>query len=185
MPLALEASIVAVEKRDYNVLMSLVSKLTKTFLPQVLETLEEFNQEERAYILCILAGRFPEVLPQALEAVQVQLELSGYLNIEAFNSLYLTELMPDNLLINALELTARIDEVSLRIEAYNTIIPRLIRSKNKLNLWKNLLHFLSKRSRSGLLQELAIFTPLIFAIGGIPALRETSEAINKVTKWWN
>jgi hypothetical protein len=46
------------------------------------------------------------------------------------------------------------------------------------------LPILSRRTRPNLLSDLTALMPIIHRLGGEKAIRDTLDAVQKVTKWW-
>lgn len=57
--------------------------------------------------------------------------------------------------------------------------------KNSLfSLWQDTLYVLSLHTRPNLLSGIKALTPVIFALGGQKAVKDTADAIQDVSRWW-
>ena len=61
---------------------------------------------------------------------------------------------------------------------------QLIAQTNCLQLWEELLQFLSSQTRSRFLGDLIVLAPLILVLGKKQDISEISEAVKNVTEWW-
>ncbi|MBD2479777.1 NB-ARC domain-containing protein [Anabaena sp. FACHB-83] len=165
-------------------LSNLADKLPPELLPEALAAAREIQDESsRAKALNGLANKLPlELLPEALAAArEIQ---SEYSRIEALSSLAdkLPELLPE-----ALALAIRLQSREGRTNALSSLTVKLSQlPKNQLfSLWRDNLHILSLRTRQDLLSEMGILTPVIFALGGEQAVKDTASAIQDVSRWWS
>ena len=213
LPKALEAAqAIQHEFERAEALKALADKLTPELLPKALEAALAIQSEySRAYALTALADKLPEALPKALEAAQAiedeypraealmaladklpevlpkALEAAQAIEQEAYRAQALTVLadkLTPELLPKALEAAQAIEHESARAEALTALALHLVNAPNCFNLWKDLLHFLSYRTRPNLLSDITALIPVIFSLGGKAAATEMTQAIQNVAKWW-
>ncbi|MEW6498667.1 MAG: hypothetical protein AB1589_40135, partial [Cyanobacteriota bacterium] len=166
----------------FSALRALAGKLPAA-LPKALDAALAIQFEFfRAEAITALADKLtPELLPKALNAaLAIQDERS---HDEALMALA-GKLAPD-LLPKALEAAQAIQDEEYRAKALTALAFHLVNTSNRFNLWKDLLHFLSYRTRQDLVSDLAAFTPVIIALGGEAAAAETAQAIQDVSRWWS
>lgn len=161
-------------------LTALVDKLPDA-LPKVLETIESIEYEElRRQALVNLANKLPDAIPKALESVL-------FIKNGEFLGRALTGLadkLTPNLLPEVLKTVQYIEYEQDRAKALKALVPRLVDTADCFDLWKDLLHALSYRTRPHMLTDLITLTPVILALGGEDALAETAKAIQDVARWW-
>ncbi|MBD2065975.1 hypothetical protein H6F93_00205, partial [Leptolyngbya sp. FACHB-671] len=135
----------------------------------------------RAQALMALAEKLPEALPKALEAaLAIESESSRAQALTA-----LAEKLTPDLLPKALEAAQAIEYEYYRVRALTALALHLVNAPNCFNLWKDLLHFLSYRTRPDLLSDITALMPVIFSLGGKAAATEITQAIQNVAKWWS
>jgi len=182
LPQALAAVLdIQQEYHRAQVLAALANKLTPELLPQMLKaTLALHHEICRAEALTALADKLPEVLPQALEAVlAIQTQRDRAWALRAVVNKLTPELLPQ-----ALEATLALEDKDEFHQTLKALAHSLINTSNRFNLWKDLLHFLSCRTRPALLRDIAALAPVIFTLGDQAGAAETAQAIQQVAKWW-
>ncbi|MEW6499447.1 MAG: hypothetical protein AB1589_44320, partial [Cyanobacteriota bacterium] len=187
LPLALNAAL-AIQDNSWCVhaLTALVDKLPEALplaLNAALATLvirERFFSSPCISELTALADKLtPDLLLQALEASQAIQDDSERARVLTALVNKLPELLPQ-----ALEAAQTIQDDSERARVLTALTLHLIHTSNCFNLWKDLLHLLSYRTRSHLLSDIAALIPVIFTLGGETAATEVTQAIQDVAKWW-
>jgi uncharacterized protein (UPF0261 family) len=182
LPKALEAAQAIQHEFDRaQALKALADKLTPELLPKALAAALAIQSESlRAEALTALADKLPEVLPKALEAA-LAIEQEAY---RAQALTVLADKLTPELLPKALEAAQAIEHKSDRAQALTALALQLVNAPNCFNLWKDLLHFLSYRTRPNLLSDITALIPVIFSLGGKAAATEMTQAIQNVAKWW-
>jgi NACHT domain len=90
---------------------------------------------------------------------------------------------PD-VLPKALEAVQTIKDEPSRALVLAVLIGNLAIHPDRLNLWKNLLYFLSYQKRPGLLGDIKALIPIITVLGEEVAITETARSIQDVSRWW-
>ena len=182
LPKALDAAL-AFQNKEYraSALTALADKLPET-LPKALDAAVAIqNKEYRALALMAVADKLtPELLPKALDAA---LALNEFFRADALTAL-VDKLTPE-LLPKALDAARTLQNKGYRALALMALAFPLVNTSNRFNLWKDLLHFLSYRTRQDLLTDLAGLTSVIIALGSEAAAAETAQAIQDVSRWWS
>jgi hypothetical protein len=161
-------------------LTALVDKLPDA-LPKVLETIESIEYEElRRQALVNLASKLPDTIPKALESV-LFIKNGEFLG-QALT--WLADKLTPNLLPEVLKTVQSIEYEQDRAKALTALVPCLVNTADCFDLWKDLLHTLSYRTRPHILTDLITLTPVLLALGGEDALAETAKAIQDVARWW-
>jgi ribosomal 50S subunit-associated protein YjgA (DUF615 family) len=170
------------ESNQAQVLKALANKLTPELLPKVLEATQAIQDDyHRAQVLEALVNKLtPELFPKVLEATQA-IQKHNRIGI----LIALRDKLPQNLLLEALDAVQVMQDASSRAKALNVLTFHLVNVTDGFNLWKNLLNFLSYRTRANLLSDVAALTPVIAALGGEAATAKTAQAIQDVSRWWH
>ncbi len=172
----------AIRNESYraNALTALADKLPEV-LAKALEAAQSIkNESYRAYALMALADKLtPDLLAKALEAAQAIKNEESRANALMALADKLPEVLP-----KALEAAQAIEDESYRVQALTALALHLVNAPNRFNLWKDLLHFLSYRTRPDLLSDITALIPVIFALGDKAAATEMTQVIQNVAKWW-
>ena len=90
------------------------------------------------------------------------------------------------LIEDALVATRLVENVQNRRDSLTKLAPSLARllPERLGRLWRETLHTAAVGPRSQLLEDLGAIAPVISALGGQAALRETIQAIDDVGRWW-
>ncbi|MCS6962713.1 MAG: hypothetical protein NZM16_01505, partial [Thermoflexus sp.] len=91
--------------------------------------------------------------------------------------------LPKGLLQEALMIAREIWDKSARTWALAKLAPQLA-TLSQYPLWAETLRCLARRTRQDLLWDLCALAPVIHALGGEAAIRETFRAIRDVGRWW-
>ncbi|MBW4566215.1 MAG: hypothetical protein KME32_35135 [Mojavia pulchra JT2-VF2] len=186
--LLLQTLQIAEEIKDYNervqLLIALAQKLPN-ILPETFKAVLAIQEEnERVQALSNLAPYLPEtLLPEAFKAV---LAIQGE-NERVQALIALADKLPPELLRETLAATKEIQDESSRAEVLSSLAVKLSQlPKNQLfSLWRDNLYILSLRTRRDLLSQMGTLTPVIFALGGEQAVKDTASAIQDVSRWWS
>jgi hypothetical protein len=128
-----------------------------------------------------LATILPELLPEALAAAREIQEPSRALALSSLATI-LPELLPEAL------------AAAREIQFEPNCADALSRLANKLSQiqktplfahWRDTLHILSVHTRPSLLSDIKALTPVITALGGQEAVKDTADAIQDVSRWWS
>ncbi|MFS0519093.1 hypothetical protein ACEYW6_30960, partial [Nostoc sp. UIC 10607] len=167
-----------------DALNSLAAILPHDLLPEALAAAREIQSDSsRAYALSSLAAILPELLPEALAAAR---EIQD----EEYRALALSRLaaiLPHDLLPEALAATREIQSESSRVYALSSLAVKLsqIQKTPLFAHWRDTLHILSVHTRPNLLSDIKALTPVIPALGGQEAVKNTADAIQDVSRWWS
>ena len=164
-------------------LPTLVEKLPPHLFSQALTATQAiWSESYRADVLNALVDKLPpDLLPQALTITQA-------IDNEFARAHALTALanqLPPELLLKALSAAQSIKDVSIRTDVLTVLSVPLLKVPDRFAVWKDLLHFLSYRTRPDLLSDMTALTPMIIALGGEAAAAETAQAIQDVSRWWH
>ncbi|WP_226889779.1 NB-ARC domain-containing protein [Nostoc sp. MG11] len=173
------------ERHRTYALCILADKVPPDLLPEALAAVREIRwySSGRADALSSLADKLPpELLPEALAAAREFRD--EFERAKALSSLavQLPELLPE-----ALSAARQIQNESDRAYALNSLADKLsqIQKTRLFSLWQDTLHVLSLRTRPSLLTDIKALTPVIFALGGQKALKDTADGIQDVSQWWS
>ncbi|BAY29448.1 NB-ARC domain-containing protein [Nostoc carneum NIES-2107] len=167
-----------------DALIALAEKLPH-ILPEALATAKAIEDEyHRAHSLSTLIPKLPpELLPEALAATRaIEDESRRVYPLSA-----LVEKVPQ-VLPEALACVASAVPATYFFNA--TAFTALASSFSQLPaeeifpLWQDTLHQLSLGDRPKLLEYLAVFSPVIWVLGGQAAIVEVIRAIYDVVRWW-
>jgi len=95
-------------------------------------------------------------------------------------------LLPEPLLLEALEATRTIDAAECRVRVVAELAPQIARiSPTTLHsLWRETQPLLTRRARKDLLADLCHLGPMINELGGEVAVAEILRAVQDVGHWW-
>ncbi|MBD0262782.1 MAG: hypothetical protein ICV78_08655, partial [Tolypothrix sp. Co-bin9] len=98
----------------------------------------------------------------------------------------LAPLLPPDLLSEALAAAREIQSESYRTKALSSLADKLSQIQKTLlfNHWRRTLHILSVHTRPNLLSDINALTPVIPALGGQQAVKDTADAIQDLSRWW-
>ncbi|MDJ0773467.1 MAG: effector-associated domain EAD1-containing protein [Mastigocoleus sp. MO_167.B18] len=170
------------EEYRVNVLNSLAKKLPPELLLKTLAATREIQDKRYcANVLSSLAEKLPELLPQVMTAREIE--------DEEYRANVLTTLadkLPLELLPEALAAARDIEDKECHANALSTLAHKLSQiQKTELSyLWRDTLHTLSLHTRPELLSDIKALTPVIFALGGEQAVKDTASTIQDVSQWW-
>ena len=93
---------------------------------------------------------------------------------------------PD-LLPEALAAARSIQSEYSRAKALSRLADKLsqIQKIELFDHWRDTLYILSVHTRPNLLSDINALTPVIPALGGQQAVKDTSDAIQDVSRWWS
>lgn len=173
------------EKKQVRVLKALAPCLPEALLAEALAMTGKIKDEwQRARVLGKLAPRLPEAL---LAKVFTMAEKIGneWCQAEVLDKLA-SRRLPEALLAEALVMTGKIGDEGQRARILLKLVPHLLRlPAMRLHLfWSKTLPVLANRTRSDLLNDIGVLTPVIIALGGEKAIVETFHAIRDVGRWW-
>ncbi len=92
--------------------------------------------------------------------------------------------LPSSLLRSALETARAIGDESDRARALQGLISQLTSTDLEPPVAKKILYDLATLNRPHFLQNIPNLAPLIIKLGGVNALREITQAIIDVCRWW-
>lgn len=171
------------QTRCAHTLAALGDKLPSELLPEALAAAKQIQDEpSRATVLNVLASRLPELLPEALaDAKQIQHQMCRALALSA-----LADKLPPELLTEAFAAVKQIQHELNRAEALSAFADKLpqMQKLELFELWRKKLHILSRDTRPNLLSEIEALAPVIFALGGDEAIKDTASAIQDVSRCW-
>ncbi|MEH2257051.1 hypothetical protein, partial [Nostoc sp.] len=124
----------------------------------------------------------PELFSEALavaRAIQDESSRANALTALAKN-------LPPELFLEALAAAKTIQNESSRANTLSTLADSSSQTPaaELFLLWQDSLHELSLRTRPNLLQDIKVWVPVIFALGGEAAILEIARAIVDVGRWW-
>jgi hypothetical protein len=181
------ATVRAIEYEEHRAeaLEGLAPRLSKSLLSEALEVARGIeDQFSQARALAALASRLA-VLGSATQAF----EMAGTITDEESRAKALAAMVPyldKDLLPSALGLAQTIADGEHRAAVLKTLATRLAALDRAwvLPIWEQTLLRSARRSRIGLLLDLAALAPLIAKLGRSEASAETCRAIEDVGRWW-
>lgn len=155
------------------------------YLPQAVITLaqEMSDESNQSNVLKAVAP----YLPQEVAAVAREIGNDIYrADVLARAVLHLPQDMFLSTLAEALSAAMKIDSELRREYVFKSLLDSLLcLSRSQLNrLWQEMLSLLIQRTRPSLLSDLAVLIPVIHRLGGKKGVRDTLDAVQKVTIWW-
>ena len=142
------------------------------------------NEYARAQALSALAAQLTgDLLAEGLAAAR-QIRDERY-RAEALSAL--AAQLTGDLLAEGLAAARQIEDKEHRAEALGALAPQLAEWPRPVltSSWQETLRLLASRTRSDLLADLGVLTPVIVALGGEAAVAETCRAIRDVGRWWS
>ncbi len=173
-------------------LASLAPFLAETLLTEALDAAREIDD---AYWEAIALGALVPFVAEPERASLLSAAVAGVKTSPdpARRALGLVGLLPRAtdefrgvLVEDALVATRLIEDVQIRRDALTRLAPSLVRfPPDRLGrLWLETLRAAAVGPRSRLLEDLAAIAPVVSALGGRAALRQTIRAIDDVGRWW-
>ena len=169
------------EQYEYFLLMLNLAKQENELFPKIENFVQEIEDASYyALALCELAKIKHSLCEQALEATsQIQ---SLFARADALGSLF--GYCPNSLLPKVCDAMDSITSPYYRARAYSSILQLLHIEEASFSYWKFLLHLLSSRKRSDLMEDLATLHPAIVHLGGTAAIRGMVDAMREVCDQW-
>ncbi|MEM9542205.1 MAG: hypothetical protein AAGA60_22270 [Cyanobacteria bacterium P01_E01_bin.42] len=162
-------------------LEKLAPHLPPRWLPQVLEIVDGCDRKfSKALVLNKLVGRFPEVLPRAIEVICNPNEES----ISQDDMLETLALQLSDNIPEALKIIDLLPERS-QTQILRTIVFQLSKEQhNDFSLWRDRLHLFERHRREDFLNCLLDLVPTIINLSGRETLADIAEIIQDVGRQW-
>ncbi|WP_268768195.1 NB-ARC domain-containing protein [Mastigocoleus testarum] len=170
-----------------ELLIALLHKKVWTPEQALGNALQSSNPKQKAHLLTGLANHLPATLKKLAlsEALAAAREIqSDYYRAYALSSL--ADKLPSELLPEALAAAREIQDDYYRAYALSSLAEKIsqMQKPQLFDLWRENFHILSRRTRPNLLSDIEALTPVIFALGGAEAIKDTACAIQYVSRWW-
>ena len=141
------------------------------------ETTSNTGDESERDLNCNLTEKLSERL-EAVSSISNESSRAGELRNLATD-------LTEELLPRALEITTSISDESSRAHALQSLVEKLLTfSSVDFSLWQQTLHISASLIRLRCLYSLPLVAPLILKLGGVEAIKETIQAVEDVSRWW-